>query len=167
MSTPATVLIELLATGLLLGFSGWVLVVQPMALVQAMPRDKFLGLQMRVVRIWSRTLVPLTVAGGAAAVARVGLASASAPALAAFVAALLAWSVVIPRALRAGGSSARADGAAALTSHAFLSEGGGERTRVWHRLVLVAVVVVLAGRTLDAYQALASLGASSLGARPC
>ena len=157
MSIPVTVLIEVTVTGLLLGFTLWVLAVQPLALARGMPRPKFLGLQMRIVRVWSRTVPPLTLAGAVAALLRLGWGSGAVPALAALAAALVLAVFAIPRALKAGGLSARADEEHDLTSSGFLSEGGGASTRVWHRLVLVGVIVVLGGRIMDAHGALASL----------
>lgn len=157
MSVPVTVLIQVTATGLLLGFTLWVLGIQPLALARGMQRPKFLGLQIRIVRVWSRLLPPLALAGAASAMARLGWGSGAVPALASLLAALLISLVAIPRALKAGGLSVRADEEHDLTSSGFLSEGGGASTRVWHRLVLAGVIVMLVGRVVDGYAALASL----------
>ena len=147
----------LASTGLLLGFTVWVLVIQPLALTRGMPRPKFIGLQMRVVRAWSRTLIPLTAIGIATALARTGWTTHALPAAASFAAAVLASVVAIPRALRAGGESLRSDEDHGLTPVGFVSEGAGVKTRAWHRVVLASVAIVLAGRLLDVHHALASL----------
>lgn len=147
-------LVELGAIALALGFTLWVLVVQPLALVRTMPRPRFLGFQMRAVRAWVRALVPLTATVLAMVVVRVGLGASALPAAAACGAAALAAWWAVPRALRAGGEAAR-DDAGALSEAGFLSEGGGAQTRVWHRVVLACVAVVLVGLTLDGRDALA------------
>jgi len=157
MSVPWTVSLGLASTGLLFGFTVWVLVIQPLALTRGMPRPKLIGLQMRVVRAWSRTLIPLTAIGIATALARTGWTAHTFPAAASFAAAVLASAVAIPRALSAGGESLRSDEDHALTSADFLSEGAGTRTRAWHRVVLASVAIVMGGRLLDVHHALASL----------
>lgn len=148
------VLGELGAIGLVFAFTVWVLVVQPIALVRAMPRPKFLGLQMIVVRTWVRTLVPLTAVVAAMAAWRVGLSAALAPAALALASASVASAWAVPRALRAGGESLRAD-SNELTSASFVSQGGGEHTKVWHRVVLACVLLVFAGLVADGHAALA------------
>ena len=42
-----------------------------------------------------------------------------------------------------------------LSTEGFLSEGGGAATRVWHRVVLVCVALILGGVTLDGRDVLA------------
>lgn len=150
---------ELGAIALALGFTAWVLVAQPLALVRTMPRARFVGLQMKVVRAWSRSLVPLSAVTLVAALLRTHHGGHVAAAASAFVAAALAAGWVIPRALRAGGASLRDDEDHDLDGARFLSEGGGDRTRGWHRAVLACVVVLLAGLILDGRDALAALGA--------
>ncbi len=152
---------ELSAIALALGFTVWVLVAQPLALVRTMPRARFVGLQMRVVRAWGRSLVPLSAVTLVMALLRTHHGGHAAPAAAAFVASALAAGWVIPRALRAGGASLRDDEAHDLDGARFLSEGGGDRTRVWHRAVLGCVVVLLAGLLFDGRDALTALAATT------
>lgn len=147
-------LIELGAVALVLGFTLWVLVVQPVALIGSMPKPRFLGLQMRVVRAWVRALVPLTAAVLAMALLRVGASAAVLPAAAALLGAALAAGWAVPRALRAGGAAVR-EGDDDLSAEGFLSEGGGDKTRVWHRVVLACVALVLGGVALDGRDVLA------------
>lgn len=142
--------VELTALALALGFTVWVLVAQPLSLVRAMPRERFIGLQMRVVRAWGRSLVPLSAVVAGMSALRVGVGVRWAPALVALAAAALTAGWIIPRALRAGGASLRDDEDHALDGARFLSEGGGNRTRVWHRAVLAGVAVILGGLALDA-----------------
>lgn len=164
MSPSPFVLAELTSTGLTLGFAVWVLAVQPIALVRGMPRSKFLGLQMRVVRAWGRTLVPLALAGALAAVARTRDVLLLVPASVALAAAVVAAGIAIPRAIRAGGESAHAD-EDPLTEQSFLSRGGGSGTRIWHRVVLVCALALLGGRSVAAYTALScSCGACDVPA---
>lgn len=147
-------LIELSAVALVLGFTLWVLVVQPMALIGSMPKPRFLVLQMRVVRAWTRALVPLTAAVFAMALLRVGASAAALPAAAALLGSALAAGWAVPRALRAGGVAVR-EGDDGLRAEGFLSEGGGDATRVWHRVVLACVALVLVGVSLDGRDAMA------------
>lgn len=145
--------VELAAIVTVFAFTVWVLVVQPIALVRAMPRPTFVGFQMKVVRAWVRTLIPLTALVAAMATVRSGLSAAIAPAVAALAGSIAAGAWAIPRALRAGGESLRVD-SAEVTSGSFLSQGGGDRTRVWHRVVLGCVLVVFGGLVADAHGAL-------------
>lgn len=145
---------ELTALALALGFTVWVLVAQPMALVRTMPREKFVGLQMRVVRAWSRALLLLSAVVAGMAALRVGVGAQLAPAVVALAAAAFTAAWIVPRALRAGGASLRDDEDNGLDGARFLSEGGGDRTRVWHRAVLAGVALTLGGLALDAHDLL-------------
>lgn len=136
--------IELAGISLALSSIVWVLGIQAIGLLRSMPRPKFLGLQMRLVRIWVSALAGITAIVGALALARGGLAHAW-PIIAAFVVALGSARWVIPRALRSGGEAVRTDEGAPMTAGGFLADGGGQATRVMHRVVLVMTVVVIAG----------------------
>jgi hypothetical protein len=126
----------------------WVLVIQSIGLLRSMPRARFLPLQMQLVRVWSRALVGITAVAALAAIARAGLHAW--PALVAFVAAGLCGAWAIPRALRSGGEALHETTSDALSSKGFLADGGGAATRVWHRVVLACMAVVITGLTLDA-----------------
>jgi hypothetical protein len=141
--------VEGAAVALALSSILWVLVIQSIGLLRSMPRASFLPLQMRLVRIWSRALVAITAVAALAALVRAGLHGW--PALAAFVAAGLCFGWAIPRALRSGGEALSEAERDALTSAGFLADGGGAATRVWHRVVLACMAVVIAGLSLDAH----------------
>ncbi len=153
MHLPWHTLLELGSIALALSFSLWVLVAQPLALVRTMPRERFLPLQMKVVRAWIRVVAALLVVAAVTAVMRVGVSARLAPALLASAAAITAAVWAVPRALRAGGASMRDDGDEAFDAASFLSEGGGGSTRVWHRVVLLCVALMFGGAIVDAHAA--------------
>lgn len=162
MRLPWHTLVELASLSLSLSFTLWVLVAQPLALVGAMPRERFLPLQMRIVRAWIRVVAGLLVVTAAMAAMRVGLSRSLAPSLVASVASIVAAVWAVPRALRAGGASLRGDRDDDFDAGSFLSEGGGASTRVWHRVVLLCVAVMFVGAGVDAHAAV-----SPAGPAPC
>lgn len=141
--------LELAAVALALSSTVWVLGIQAIGLLRSMPRARFLGLQMSLVRVWARALAGVTAIVAALAVARAGV-HHTWPAVTAFGAALACALWAVPRALRSGGAAMRADEGAAMTSGGFLADGGGEVTRTWHRVVLACTAAVVAGLVLDA-----------------
>lgn len=141
---------ELAGVALALSSIVWVLGIQAIGLLRSMPRARFLGLQMVLVRVWSRSLTGVTGVVAALALARAG-AQLAWPALVAFAAALLCAFGAVPRALRAGGASIQGDAETAMTPGGFLADGGGDATRTWHRVVLACVVVIIAGLAWDAH----------------
>ena len=143
MTTPMTAHIELSLAILVIGFTAWVLMIQPLGLLRNMPKRNFIGLQMRLVRFWIRVLVPMTAT--LATLATVRLHSVAWPAIAAFISALVAAGWAVPRALRAGGHSLSSDPADSLRADGFLADGGGDGTRAWHRVVLLCVLGIVGG----------------------
>lgn len=144
----AFAMIEFASVALGLSSVVWVLGIQAIGLLRSMPRPRFLALQMTLVRVWSRALAVITAVAAALALLRAG--PHAWPVLGALVGAVVSGYGAVPRALRAGAAAIKADHGEAMTSAGFLSEGGGDQTRVWHRVVLVCVVVVVAGLGWDA-----------------
>ena len=147
--------LELALSILAVGFTVWVLVLQPLGLLRSMPRRQFIGLQMRIVRHWIRVLVPVTALVLLLAILRSH--AAAWPAAIAFASALLAALWAVPRALRSGGQTLAAEGGAsspALDAGDFLADGGGAGTRVWHRVVLFCVVGLVGGEAVNAHELL-------------
>lgn len=145
-----TSVFELALVALALSSTVWVLGIQAIGLLRSMPRARFLGLQMSLVRVWARALAGITAVVAALAVARAGLHHAW-PAVVACGAALACALWAVPRALRSGGAAIRADEGEAMTSGGFLADGGGEVTRTWHRVVLACTAAVVAGLVFDAH----------------
>lgn len=147
--------VELAVSILAVGFTAWVLVLQPLGLLRSMPKRHFIGLQMRIVRHWIRVLVPMTALVLLLALLRSH--AAAWPAAIAFASSLLAALWAVPRALRSGGPTLAAEGGAsspALDAGDFLADGGGEGTRVWHRVVLLCVVALVGGEAANAHEIL-------------
>jgi hypothetical protein len=53
--------------------------------------------------------------------------------------------VIVPKALEAGARSMRKDDHADSSAVGFAKDGGGNETKVWHRTVVIFVVVMLVG----------------------
>lgn len=145
----------LLAFGI--GATVWFFFVQTPALLKGMGMERFLPLQIRLVRVYAPVLAVASALVLAAATARVGIdASLWAAALAAGAALLNAW-VVVPRAVRAGGQAireVRTTGESTDDLGSFASTGGGTPTKVWHRLVVVMVLLMTTGMVADGAQIL-------------
>lgn len=144
----ALALVELAAVALALSSTVWVLGVQAAGLLRAMPRGRFLALQMSLVRVWARALAAIVAAVAALALVRAG-ARGALPAVVALVAASASAYGAVPRALRSGAQAIRGDEGQEMTAGGFLADGGGDVTRVWHRAVLACVAVVVVGLVLD------------------
>ncbi len=155
-------IIALTFIGLTLGCSVWVFIIHPLGMIGSMPRPQFIVQQMRMARLWSRAMVPMTVALSAAMIAGRAAHSEHMPALVSLGAALLQWWVVLPRAIKAGGDSLRQDDAHDLDAGSFLADGGGKSTRLWHRVVLLLLVVYLSGLVLSGRIILSARSAAAL-----
>ncbi len=141
--------IDLLALAYVFGSTAWFFFVQAPVLVKRMGRDRFVPLQMSLALVLFRSLsVALLVMAGAA------LASTHAPgstlvltALVALAGAVINTVFVLPRALKTGGVSLKEvqsiDEQKSVGN--FVSQGGGQASAFWHRVVVVFVVVMLAG----------------------
>jgi hypothetical protein len=127
----------------------WVLVIQSVGLLRSMPRERFLPIQMQLVRVWSVALAAITALVAVAALLRSGLSAW--PALGASAAAVLCARWAIPRALRMGGAALRSEESAPMSAGGFIADGGGAATRVWHRVVLACTAAVVAGLAMDAH----------------
>lgn len=150
MFAHIALILDLLLLAFALGATIWFFFVQTPVLLKSMRKEKFLPMQMRLTRALFKALaiaVPLmfatTLIHGAdqlwVHVASAGLA---------MLAALINAFVVVPRALRAGGRALRDERKTKeddRSTTAFVSHGGGDESKVWHRLVVVFVVVMLGG----------------------
>ncbi len=153
MSTP---LVGLMAAAFALGATVWFFFVQAPFLLRRLGRERFVPIQMLATRQYGRALVVATGVMLAAAVADAlthGLALANlltplvGTAALATVAALVNARVLIPRAIKAGGRGyldVRGHDSEASTA-SFAADGVGEATATMHRLVVLAVVTMLAG----------------------
>ncbi|MCO4763320.1 MAG: DUF4149 domain-containing protein, partial [Myxococcales bacterium] len=151
-----TALIGLIAAAFALGATVWFFFVQAPFLLRKLGRERFVPIQMLATRQYGRALV---VATGVMLVAAVVDALMAEPALTdllgpvvgtaalATVAALFNAVVLIPRAIKAGGRGYRdirgQDGEASTVG--FVADGVGNATATMHRLVVLAVVTMLAG----------------------
>lgn len=158
--SPSTLLLgaEALLVAFALGSTVWFFFVQTPALLLGMGMEKFLPLQMRLVRIYGPALAVTTVGLLAATLWRVGLTTDLWPAALAAAAALFNALVAVPRAVRSGGQAYRdvrkGQGADASLA-AFASVGGGEATTVWHRVVVAAVLTMTCGLVVEGFALLA------------
>ncbi|MFZ5438813.1 MAG: DUF4149 domain-containing protein [Myxococcota bacterium] len=131
----------LLAAGLSIGSVVWVFLVQAPWLTRKLGRDAFVPLMMKLVP-------PLLVLTGAASVVML----ATSPGEHHLVLAggslglTLLAAAVMPRALRAGAQSLRErlEVSAEHSSARFLADGGGAASRLWHRVLGLSVVALLA-----------------------
>lgn len=131
----------LVGAALSLGAIAWVFLLQAPLLMRRLGRDRFVPLQMGLVRplvslsAVASVLMALAVRDGAHA----ALAGAS-------VVLTLSAALVTPRALRAGAASLRQalDDGAQHSAGRFLSDGGGTDSRVWHRVLGVAMLGLIA-----------------------
>lgn len=132
-----------LAASLSSGALAWVFLVQAPLLSRRLGRDRFVPLQMSLVK----PLVGLTVATSAVMLATRGderhllFAGLS-------LGLSLAFLAVAPRALKAGAQSLK-EGLSADDKHSagrFVADGGGKASRVWHRVLGATVLALLASQ---------------------
>jgi hypothetical protein len=139
--------LDVVASGFALGALGWFFFVQTFVLLRSMGRDAFVPLQLRLVRplFWTVSAALLVATGATLSGAHAEPRALSV--LVALGAALVTALLVVPRAVSAGGKSLREtlDAQAQTSATRFTADGGGESTKVWHRVLgLLTVVVVLA-----------------------
>ncbi len=150
MLNQVALIIDILIGAFAFGATIWFFFVQSPALLKWMGKEKFIPIQMRLTTVLFKALaiaVPLMFAmtlihGQHQLWLHIVTAGA------AMFGALMNAFVVVPRALKAGGKALREvrKGAEAdETVSGFASEGAGDASKVWHRLVVVFVVVMLAG----------------------
>ncbi len=139
--------VGLVTAALSFGSLGWFFFVQTPVLAKRLGRDRFVPLQMSLVRPLFTTValasVVLVVVSLVTELSHLLIISAAVS----LVLALLAATVVVPRALRAGGRSLAQSlpDEAQHSAGRFAADGGGDASRWWHRaLVLVTVGVVAA-----------------------
>lgn len=137
--------VETLTAAIALGSIVWFFFVQTPVLLRRMGRDRFVPLQLSLAPPLFKTtlvLMTLTVASAWAAGAHESLLISGA----AWLVSLGLVLVVVPRAVRAGGASLSEslEGGAQRSVTRFTADGGGEATKVWHRVLgLASVLVVL------------------------
>ncbi|MER2564280.1 MAG: DUF4149 domain-containing protein [Myxococcaceae bacterium] len=144
--------VDQLSFALVLGSLGWFFFVQTPVLMKRMGRDRFVPLQLSLVQPLFRTVLGLATVGSVAALSSTTSHLALGSAAAAWVLSLLLLLIVVPRAVRAGGASLKeslpSEQQQALGR--FTVDGGGESTKVWHRVLglLTVAVVLLSGAHL-------------------
>lgn len=150
MTTTALIAsgIDMLTTSVVLGATVWFFLIQSPTLFKAMGRERFVPLQMRLARLFFKSVTVLLLVMMVATIAHAGLVLTRATVTAAIALAAVAINhvVILPRALRAGGQSRRHDdltGDAAAAD--FVNEGAGRSTKTLHRLVVLFVVFMLVG----------------------
>ncbi len=149
MTAAPIVLLEALLVAGSLGATIWFFFVQTPALLRGMGMKKFLPLQIRLVRIFAPALAAGTTAVLLASLFRHGGPSAALwPAALAAASAWINAAYVVPRAVRQGGAAIRdvhkgEGGDGSLTS--FTLDGGGEPTKLFHRLVVLFVLLMVGG----------------------
>jgi hypothetical protein len=132
-----------------IGATLWFFFVQTPALLLGLGMERFLPLQMRLVRVFAKALAVSTVLVLVAAALR---GASIVPAAVAAAAAVTNALFVVPRALRSGGQAlreVRAEEVDDATLASFTSVGGGEPTKVWHRIVVLAVLVMTGGLLVE------------------
>jgi hypothetical protein len=150
MGTQILELVDLVVAGFTVGAIVWFFFIQSPALISSMGREKFVPIQMRLTKVLFRVLsVSALVLVVLSWFASGGIAFLAATLSA--VAAVVAHFFVIPRALRAGGKgrveTVNAGGDASVAK--FASEGAGPSAAIWHRTVVVFVVIILAGTIVN------------------
>jgi len=140
--------IDLFASATVIGATAWFFFVQSPALLRRAGRESFVPLQMRLTVVLFKTLQTLLLIATAAAAIHSPLASwVVVTAGIGLLGGLINQHFIVPRALKAGGRSRKdikgrdSDG----TTAGFASHGAGEQTKLFHRLVVLFVVVMLAG----------------------
>jgi hypothetical protein len=148
--------VDLLALSLVLGTTVWFFFVQAPVLIKRMGSERFVPLQMRMTILFFNFLIVVVPVLLAASIARGGslLATPVVGSAVALVAVLINTYAVVPRALKAGGHSRTEvhDEQASKSVARFASEGAGKPAKVWHRLVVVFVVVMLGGLLPHAFE---------------
>jgi hypothetical protein len=141
--------VDVLALAYAFGATIWFFFVQSPVLVNRMGRDNFVPLQMSMVGplFKSLSLVLLIMLG---VTFTQGLALLSFPVLTAglaFASALISTVFIIPQALKHGGKSRKEElGPEEQKSVTrFAVDGGGKASRLWHRMVVLFVVIMFAG----------------------
>lgn len=153
MTAAPIVVIEALLVASSLGATLWFFFVQTPALLRGMGMKRFLPLQIRLVRIFAPALAVGTTAVLLASLVRHGgLNAAVWPATVAAAAAWINAVYVVPRAVRQGGAAIRdvqkgEGGDGSLGS--FTLDGGGEPTRLFHRLVVLFVLLMVGGLLIE------------------
>ncbi|MBL8922928.1 MAG: hypothetical protein JNJ54_29030 [Myxococcaceae bacterium] len=140
--------IALLAFATMMGSLVWFFFAQTPLLLRRLGRDRFVPLQLALVSPLFKVALALSVVGAAASWGSGASAHVVGLALAAVLLSTALVAVVVPRAVRAGGASLREvvapDDQTALGR--FTADGGGDATKVWHRVLgLMTVALVAVG----------------------
>lgn len=160
MSHVATAF-DRLAFALVVGSLGWFFFVQTPVLMKRLGRDRFVPLQLSLVRPLYRTVLALVTVGGVSALLSTSSHLALGSAAASWLLALVLLALVVPRAVRAGGASLAEslDPSQQTSVGRFTVDGGGDATKVWHR-VLGLLTIALVG-TSGAHLVVAGESAAS------
>lgn len=154
--------VDLLALAFAFGSTAWFFVIQSAVLVKRMGRDRFMPLQMSLAQVLFKSLtVALLVMLGAAMISTGDLLSMPVlTATVAFMGAAINNFFVLPRALKTGAKSLKEEQPVEEQRSVanFVSQGGGQASRFWHRAVVFFVLVMFAGLLPHA----ASLASASL-----
>ncbi|MHC4839473.1 MAG: DUF4149 domain-containing protein, partial [Planctomycetota bacterium] len=139
--------VDLFTSAFAFGAVVWFFFIQSPFLFKRMGRKKFVPLQMALVKILFKSLtVAIALMLTASLIQNPVVPSLHVcSAFAALVGVGLNTFLVIPRALKAGAKSMRVQDGDENDMAAFASEGGGESTALWHRLVVGCVVIMLGG----------------------
>ena len=140
--------IDLFTMAFVFGATSWFFFVQSPVLLKVMRREQFVPIQMRLTVVLFRALTAALLILVGASLGHSPITSAtSITAILALVAGLINKFAIVPSALKAGGQS-RSDiqGKDNEGSTAnFASAGVGDRTKFFHRLVVLFVLVMVVG----------------------
>lgn len=139
--------VDQLAFALVLGSLFWFFFVQTPVLMKRLGRDRFVPLQLSLVGPLFRAVLVLVTLGGLATFLSTTSHLALLSAGAVWALSVLLLFVAVPRAVRAGGASLKEslppEQQQALGR--FTVDGGGDSTKVWHRVLGLLTVAVVVG----------------------
>jgi hypothetical protein len=141
--------VDLLALAFAFGSTVWFFFIQSPVMVKRMGRDRFVPLQMSMALVLFRSpsVAAVVMAGASFAVTHSPSSTLVLTALLALAGAVINSVLVLPRALKtAGASLAEVQSVEAQSSIGnFVSQGAGQASGFWHRLVVLFVVVMVGG----------------------
>jgi len=141
--------IDLLALAFAFGSTVWFFFIQSPVMVKRMGRDRFVPLQMGMALVLFRSLsvAAVVMAGASLALTHSPTSTLVVTALIALAGAVINSALVLPRALKTGGASlAEVQSVDAQKSIGnFVSQGAGQASQFWHRMVVLFVVVMVGG----------------------
>ncbi len=139
---------DLFAMAFVFGATAWFFFVQSPVLLKKLGREQFVPIQMRLTVALFKTLIVFLLLMFASSMIHSSFGSSTTLAAGvALVGGLINQFVILPRAFKAGGQGRKdikgkdSEGSTA----GFASEGVGSQTKIFHRLVVLFVVVMLGG----------------------